>query len=145
MVCISTTFGSHLLFFLMYLSSFRLMRYTTGFPLMHGLLFSQSVSFTFQSPNLHRQLPDSGIISTLQNMCINTAEQAIKTGLQSAGKLSMLYLRHCMTTHHNLRQVTCDAGQYGYAYAYAWQSRAEQSRAEQSRAEQSRAERVCQS
>lgn len=41
----------------MYLSSFRLIRYTTGFPLMHGLLFNQSVSFTFQSPNL--RIPSS--------------------------------------------------------------------------------------
>ena len=46
------TLGSHLLFFLMNLSSFRFMRYTTGLEVIRGLLFSQSVSFTFQSPNL---------------------------------------------------------------------------------------------
>ena len=51
----SLTLGSHLLFFLMYLSSFRFMRYTTGFELMHGFEFNQSVSFTFQSPNLQRR------------------------------------------------------------------------------------------
>ena len=55
------TLGSHLLFFLMNLSSFRFMRYTTGLEVIRGLLFSQSVSFTFQSPNLQ----DAGVCPRL--------------------------------------------------------------------------------